>query len=70
MKGKQITVLTVSWAHLVPHALKMVDSVSSDINMQIHVMIQCDICETLPTFISWGTGYESVYYGIWDTTPT
>ena len=25
---------------------------------------------SLPTFISWGTGYESVYYGIWDTTHT
>ena len=22
----------------------------------------------LPDFISWGTGYESVYYGIWDIT--
>ena len=26
--------------------------------------------QTLPDFIPWGSGYESVYYGIWDSTPT
>ena len=25
---------------------------------------------TLPDFIPWGSGYKSVYYGIWDSTPT
>ena len=25
---------------------------------------------TLPDFIPWGSGYESVYYGLWDSTPT
>ena len=24
----------------------------------------------LPDFIPWGSGYESVYYGLWDSTPT
>ena len=25
---------------------------------------------SLPDFIPWGSGYESVYYGLWDSTPT
>ena len=24
----------------------------------------------LPDFKPWGSGYESVYYGLWDSTPT
>lgn len=28
------------------------------------------ICESLPAFISWGTGYESVYYGIINKRPS